>query len=59
MLDTIAATIIGNAVCLLYVYVLWRGTQLEKQGQGAADLPFWAIALGLVPSGIVVLALLN
>jgi hypothetical protein len=57
MLDIVAATIIGNAVFLGYVYVLWRGTQLEKQGQGAADLPFWAIVLGLVPAGIVVLAL--
>lgn len=58
-LDLMAAVIAGNAVSLAYLYFIWRGTKMEKQGNSTSEMPWIVILMGIVPSGIVLASVLN
>lgn len=52
--QTVAAVIVGNALCALSVYMAWRVSRSEKGVGGRPSI--WVFAGGLIAPALVMLA---
>lgn len=55
----VAVVLVGNALTILVVYVVWLASKAEKKGFDASFVPLPYLLGAIIPFGIVVVSVLS